>query len=69
MKKGFALAPFVFLACIYHFTSVSVLSAQESFYRGKSIRLIVGSTPGGFYDRWRDSLPNTCPNIFPAIRK
>jgi len=26
--------------------------AQETFYKGKTIRLIVGTTPGGFYDRW-----------------
>jgi tripartite-type tricarboxylate transporter receptor subunit TctC len=28
-------------------------SAQaEPFYKGKTIRIIIGSTPGGFYDRW-----------------
>jgi tripartite-type tricarboxylate transporter receptor subunit TctC len=25
---------------------------SDSFYKGKTIRLIVGSTAGGFYDRW-----------------
>ena len=66
MKKGFAFAPFVFLACIYHFTSVSVLSAQESFYKGKSIRLIVGSTPGGFYDRWARFFAKYMPKYIPG---
>jgi len=29
------------------------LSAQtEPYYKGKTIRIIVGFTPGGFYDRW-----------------
>jgi tripartite-type tricarboxylate transporter receptor subunit TctC len=43
---------FVLFACLCHFAFADRLSAQEPFYRGKSIRLIVGSTPGGFYDRW-----------------
>ena len=34
------------------FAPAPKLFAQESFYKGKTIRLIVGSTPGGFYDRW-----------------
>jgi hypothetical protein len=46
MKNAVAFGLFVLLACLYHFGSVSLLSAQESFYRGKSIRFIVGSTPG-----------------------
>jgi tripartite-type tricarboxylate transporter receptor subunit TctC len=63
MKNAVAFGLFVLLACLYHFCSVSVLSAQESFYRGKCIRVIVGSTRGGFYDRWARSLPDTCPHI------
>jgi len=27
-------------------------NAQEPFYKGKQIRIIVGSTAGGFFDRW-----------------
>ncbi len=30
----------------------SVYGQSESFYKGKTIRIIVGFTPGGFYDRW-----------------
>ena len=30
----------------------SYLQAQDSYYHGKSIRIVVGFTPGGFYDRW-----------------
>ena len=26
--------------------------AQANFYQDKSVRIIVGFTPGGFYDRW-----------------
>ena len=28
------------------------LRAQAPFYQGKAIRIVVGFTPGGFYDRW-----------------
>ena len=30
----------------------SSLYAQEPFYKGKSIKIVVGFTAGGFYDRW-----------------
>ncbi|MBI3065722.1 MAG: hypothetical protein HYY82_12420 [Deltaproteobacteria bacterium] len=33
--------------------SPAALEAQsEPFFKGKTIRLVVGFTPGGFYDRW-----------------
>jgi len=28
------------------------LYAQEPYYQGRSIRIVVGFSPGGFYDRW-----------------
>jgi len=28
------------------------LEAQEPYYQGKTIRVVVGFSPGGFYDRW-----------------
>ena len=50
MKKHVVLASILFSSwTLGLFTS---LQAQEPFYKGKSIRLVVGSTPGGFYDRW-----------------
>jgi tripartite-type tricarboxylate transporter receptor subunit TctC len=30
----------------------SAVSAQADFYKGKTIRIMVGSTPGSFYDLW-----------------
>jgi tripartite-type tricarboxylate transporter receptor subunit TctC len=66
MKKGVVFGLFVLLTCVYHFGSVSVLSAQESFYKGKSIRLIVGSTPGGFYDRWARFFARYMPKYIPG---
>jgi tripartite-type tricarboxylate transporter receptor subunit TctC len=46
---AFVLAAFI---CLSLSAGVRGASAQETFYKGKSIRLIVGSTSGGFYDRW-----------------
>ncbi len=31
---------------------VSYLQAQEPFYKGKTIRVIIGTTPGALYDQW-----------------
>jgi tripartite-type tricarboxylate transporter receptor subunit TctC len=45
------------------------LAAQEAFFKGKTVRLVVGSTPGGFYDRWARILPSICPSIFQARRR
>jgi tripartite-type tricarboxylate transporter receptor subunit TctC len=57
--KGFRVAGFegllVFaLLTLYPFNPLTVTSvfAQESFYKGQTIKIIVGFTPGGFYDRW-----------------
>ncbi|MBI2360524.1 MAG: hypothetical protein HYV04_16750 [Deltaproteobacteria bacterium] len=44
--KKIVLVVLFFLAC------TSTVRAQESFYQGKTVRMVVGFTPGGFYDRW-----------------
>ena len=66
MKKGTAVGLFLLLAGLHYFYSVSVLSAQESFFKGKSVRLIVGSTPGGFYDRWARFFAKYMPKYLPG---
>lgn len=40
------------LTIVVCLTSRAFLSAQEPFYRGKTIRIIVGSTPGGGLDTY-----------------
>ena len=35
----------------------------EPFYNGKTVRIIVGFTPGGFYDRWARLLSRTSWNM------
>jgi len=33
----------------------------DPFYKGKTIRIVIGSTPGGFYDRWGRLLARHMP--------
>jgi tripartite-type tricarboxylate transporter receptor subunit TctC len=40
--------------------------AQANFYQGKTIRIIVGLTPGGFYDRWARLLARFMPLYIPG---
>jgi tripartite-type tricarboxylate transporter receptor subunit TctC len=43
----------LFLAGLFFFATALGLRAQsEPFYSGKTVRIIVGFTPGGIYDRW-----------------
>src|SRR5690242_20242919 len=43
------------------------LGAQaESFYKGKTVRIVVGLTPGGFYDRWARLLARFMPLYIPG---
>jgi len=41
-------------------------AAQEPFYKGKTIRIIVGFTPGGFYDRWARLYARYMPKYIPG---
>ena len=41
-------------------------SKNEQFYTGKTVRVIVGFTPGGFYDRWARLLSRYIPKYIPA---
>ena len=44
------LKNFVLLA--YILFSLSSAHAQTPFYEGKTVRILVGFTPGGSYDLW-----------------
>ena len=39
---------------------------NEQFYSGKTVRVIVGFTPGGFYDRWARLLSRYMPKYIPG---
>jgi len=38
----------------------------DGFYNGKSVRVVVGFTPGGFYDRWARLLSRYMPKYIPG---
>ncbi|MGH7772277.1 MAG: Bug family tripartite tricarboxylate transporter substrate binding protein [Candidatus Binatia bacterium] len=42
------------------------LQAQAPFYQGKIVRIVVGFTPGGFYDRWARLLARYMPKYIPG---
>jgi tripartite-type tricarboxylate transporter receptor subunit TctC len=42
------------------------LEAQEPYYKGKTIKIIVGFTPGGFYDRWARLFAQHLPKYIPG---
>ena len=48
------------------FLWTSSLHAQADFYKGKTIKIIVGFTPGGFYDRWARLLSRMMGKYIPG---
>ena len=43
-----------------------VQAQQDSFYQGKTIKVVVGFTSGGFYDRWSRLLARYVPKYLPG---
>ena len=62
LKLVTAVLLFTFLPC-YGWIN---LHAQEPFYKGKTIRIVVGATPGGFYDRWARLLARIMGKYIPG---
>jgi tripartite-type tricarboxylate transporter receptor subunit TctC len=61
--RNFALA----LACLsLADIGTSAHAQSDSFYNGKTVRIIVGFTPGGFYDRWARLLSRYMPKYIPG---
>jgi len=44
----------------------ALVQAQETSYQGKTIRVVVGFTSGGFYDRWSRLLARFVPKHLPG---
>jgi tripartite-type tricarboxylate transporter receptor subunit TctC len=42
------------------------VAQEEPFYQGKSIKVVVGFTSGGFYDRWSRLLARYVPKYLPG---
>ena len=66
MKTLKPLALVFLVSCVWIFVSISAPGAQETFYKGKTIRLVIGSTPGGFYDRWGRMFARYMPKYLPG---
>ena len=65
MRKINNVAVFLFAALLFE-TSADLRAQEQPFYQGKTVKIIVGFTSGGFYDGrgcWRASYPNTCREI------
>ena len=65
-KKYFII---IFLSCAVSWAACgtrSVTAQAEPFYKGKTIRLIVGLSPGGFYDRWARLFARFMPLYIPG---
>ncbi|MSP38603.1 MAG: hypothetical protein EXR70_08950 [Deltaproteobacteria bacterium] len=59
------LSAFVVLACLS--CAGSLARAQsEPFYKDKTVRIVIGFTPGGFYDRWARLLSRYMPKYVPG---
>jgi tripartite-type tricarboxylate transporter receptor subunit TctC len=66
MKRGITITS-ILLFLAWGPTFVSRLCAQaEPFYKGKTVRIIVGFTPGGLYDRWARLLARYMPKYIPG---
>jgi tripartite-type tricarboxylate transporter receptor subunit TctC len=60
MKKITTVAIFLFAAHLLGSSAFTSAQAQP-YYQGKSIKIVVGFTPGGFYDRWSRLLARYVP--------
>jgi tripartite-type tricarboxylate transporter receptor subunit TctC len=52
MKEGVLLLTLIFCLSIILGIAPDAGAQADQFYKGKTIRIMVGSTAGGFYDRW-----------------
>jgi tripartite-type tricarboxylate transporter receptor subunit TctC len=67
MKRRVMLALAIsFLATSTSYNPPPVHGQVESFYSGKQIRIIVGTSAGGFYDRWARLLARVMPKYIPG---
>ena len=51
---------------LLNLSNLEQVSAQTPFYKDKTVRVVVGFTPGGFYDRWARLLSHYMPIYIPG---
>lgn len=66
MKRSTVIALALLFYCWWNAGFIAPLHAQELFYKGKTIRIVVGFTPGGFYDRWARLFSKHLPKYIPG---
>ena len=68
MQRNHLVAVFFIVgALMVSLCHISAIQAQsEPYYKGKTVRIIVGLTPGGFYDRWARLLARFMPLYMPG---
>lgn len=65
-KQDFGLTLLFCLSIILLGWSPEAGAQAEPFYKGKTIRIMIGSTPGGFYDRWARLFARYMPKYIPG---
>jgi tripartite-type tricarboxylate transporter receptor subunit TctC len=53
-------------AAAWNLAGDKLWAQSDPFYKGKTVRIIVGLTPGGFYDRWARLLARFMPLYMPG---
>ena len=66
MKKRVVPSLLVLFYCLWSPGLLTELQAQEPYYKGKTIKIVVGFTPGGFYDRWARLFSRYMPKYIPG---
>jgi tripartite-type tricarboxylate transporter receptor subunit TctC len=56
----------IILGALLCLASAAPLWAQTPYYQGKQIKVVVGFTTGGFYDRWARLLSRHMPKYIPG---
>ena len=54
------------LLILFVLASAPVVFAQTPYYQGKQVKVVVGFTTGGFYDRWARLLSRYMPKYIPG---
>lgn len=62
MKKCFVIAVLLLSIVLW----IRKAQSQAPFYLGKTIKIVVGFTSGGFYDRWARLLARHLPKYIPG---
>ena len=56
---------FFWLATLFMVARATLLPAQSDFYKGKTITVYVGTTPGALYDQWGRILAQHMGETYP----